>query len=669
MYPYRTVTRSRNFLVPWIKGLIIGSAILLCFQGALYAQEIQRYQQPVWWFGGAGAANLNFYGGTTQMLNSSLTTPTAFHKGFGADAYLAALVEYRPDPVWGGILQVGYDDRGGEFYDVKAPCGNTSTLSANVSYISIEPSLRIAPFSDGFYIFGGPRLGFNWALSSGEEKSFKFAVDQKFAANGEFSDMKRTVVSGQFGIGYDIALTSAYEETQVNLAPFIVYQPYFLGIDVRDKESWGVSTLRLGVALKFGSGEAIRQARAAAIPAAVERDVRFFVRAPKAVPVKRKVKETFPLLKMVFFEAGSTQLSSRYVVLTKDQAASFREEQLQEVQPTSMSGRSLRQMTVYYNILNILGDRMRRSPSSTISFIGSSENGPEQGKARAETIKKYLVDVFGIDGSRITTEGREKPEIPSIVPGATRELGLLRAEDRRVDIESNSTGIMMQVGGAARSMLMPVQIVAEAEDPLDAQVLFYVVGAKEALASWSLEITDGKGKVQRFGPSTRDREGISGNTILGDRSQGDYKVVMLGQTKGGKSIRKESSLHLVRRVEPPKQALRFSILFGYNKSETIASYATFLTDVVAPLIPDSGTVVIRGHTDIVGTEEYNDSLSTQRVQDAQGILESAIAKSGKHGITFATYGFGEDLQYAPFDNFFPEERFYNRTVMIEVIPD
>jgi outer membrane protein OmpA-like peptidoglycan-associated protein len=298
-----------------------------------------------------------------------------------------------------------------------------------------------------------------------------------------------------------------------------------------------------------------------------------------------------------------------------------------------------------------------------------SEDGPAQGKARAETIKQYLVDVFGIDSSRITTEGRDKPEIPSVVPGATRELGLLRAEDRRVDIESNSPGIMMQVGGAARNMLMPVQIVTEAEDPLDAQVLFYVIGAKEALASWSLEITDEQGKVQRYGPSTRDREGISGNTILGDRSQGNYKVVMLGQTKGGKFVRKESSVHLIRRVEPAKEALRFSVLFGFDKSETIASYQTFLTDIVAPLIPDSGVVVIRGHTDIVGSEEYNDSLSTQRVQDAQGILERAIAKSGKHGITFATFGFGEDLRYAPYDNYFPEERFYNRTVMIELIPD
>jgi len=148
----------------------------------------------------------------------------------------------------------------------------------------------------------------------------------------------------------------------------------------------------------------------------------------------------------VFFEAGSAKIPNRYITLTKGQAASFKEEQLQEVQPKSRALRSLRQMTVYYNILNILGDRMKRSPRTLISLSGASEKEPEFGKARAETIKKYLVDIFGIDGSRITTEGRDKPRIPSETPGGTKELALLRAGDRRVDIESSSPELMMQVG-------------------------------------------------------------------------------------------------------------------------------------------------------------------------------------------------------------------------------
>jgi outer membrane protein OmpA-like peptidoglycan-associated protein len=670
MYQSRTVIQSQVSL--WGTRIIFNFLILICVSATILAQETQR-KQPTWWFGAAAGANFNFYGGSTQHLNSAIPlTPTAFGNGFGAGFYFAPLVEYRPDPVWGGILQVAYDDRRGSWSDVTSPSGQNMTLSATPRYVSIEPSIRYNPFSDPFYIFAGPRIAFLWAPNLGtsslkDEKSFVYTVEGNTGSKGEFSNMKSSVWSLQIGVGYDFALMSPNYKNQIELSPFISFQPAY-GDEPRTIDSWDMATIRVGAAIKIGSGAAIPRGEVAAIPPVVERDVQFSLRAPKAVPAKRRVRETFPLRNYVFFEEGSSEIPNRYVALTKEQASSFKEEQLQEVQPKNMTGRSLRQMTVYYNILNIVGDRMKRNPGTTIFLSGASENGPDYGKARAETIKKYLVDVFRIDGSRITTEGRDKPQIPSEQPGGTKELDLLRAGDRRVDIESNSPEMMLEVGGGSK-MLRPVQISAVVEDPLDSYVIFNVVGAREVLASWSLEITDEQGKVQSFGPSTRDQENISGNAILGDRPQGDFKVVMLGETKTRKFVRKEGSLHLVRRDVPLKEAVRFSILFDFDKSKTVASYDKFLTDVVTPLIPDSGMVVIHGHTDIIGDEEYNDNLSRERVQDARSILERAIANTGKRGITYETFGFGENLQYAPFDNYFPEERFYNRTVIIDIVPD
>ena len=355
-------------------------------------------------------------------------------------------------------------------------------------------------------------------------------------------------------------------------------------------------------------------------------------------------------------------------MLTKDQATNFKEEELQEVQPKDMTGRSQRQLTVYHNILNILGDRMRRNPGTTVSLTGASGKGPEDGRALAESIKGYLVSVFGIDGGRITTDGRDKPRIPSEQPGGTRELTLLRAEDRRVDIESKSAELLMQVGGPP-DVLKPVQIVAVQEDPLDGYVIFNVVGAKELLSSWSLEVSDEGGDVQRFGPFTREQESVPGKTILGNRAEGDFKVVMLGQTKSGHSVKKEGSVHLVRRDEPKLEGLRFSILFEFDQSKTIATYENFLTEMVAPLIPDGGVVIIHGHTDVIGEEDYNQTLSENRAKDAQKAVERALSRAGKRGVTFESYGFGEDLGSAPFDNDRPEERFYNRTVIIDIVPN
>ena len=640
---------------------------LFSFQAATGAEEIER-AQPMWWFGGAAAANLNFYSGTAQKLDPGLTTPTPFHKGFGVGLYLAPHVEFRHDSIWGGMLEAGYDDRRGRFDDVICPCGQEATLSTRVSYFSIEPSLRVAPFAGRFYVYAGPRLAFNWApsltkSSTSDEKTFRYTQEHIPSTKGDLSGMRGTVFSGQLGLGYDIPLAAPNNKTQVDLSPFISYQPYF-GQQVRSSESWSVSTLRLGATLKFGSGKIIPHSDTVL----GERDVQFMVRAPKAVTVKRRIKESFPLRNYVFFDPGSAEIPKRYILLTKEQASGFKEEQLQEVQPKDTTGRSLRQMTVYHNILNTVGDRMRRSPGSTIVLSGASDKGPEQGRARAEAVKHYLVEVFGIDGSRIATEGRDKPRIPSEEPGGTKELALLQAGNSRVDIESNSPELMIQVGGGTDFVLKPVQIIADVDDPLDSHVLFNVSGANEVLASWSLEITDDKGKVQNYGPYTGEHESISGNAILVDRPEGDYKVAMVGQKKDGKAVRKETSVHLIRRNEPAREAVRFSILYDFNQSKTKSNYEKFIGDMIVPLIADSGLVVIHGYTDEIGDETHNQKLSEERVEDTKAIIERAITDSGKRGITYETVGFGENPKHVPFDNNFPEERFYNRCVIIDIVP-
>jgi outer membrane protein OmpA-like peptidoglycan-associated protein len=310
---------------------------------------------------------------------------------------------------------------------------------------------------------------------------------------------------------------------------------------------------------------------------------------------------------------------------------------------------------------------MKTNPGSAVSLSGSTGNGSEEGRALAETVKSYLVNVFGIDGARITTEGRENPRIPSEHPGGTRELPLLRAEDRRVDIESRSPELLMQVGGPP-DMLRPVQIYAVQDNPMDGHVLFQVSGAREVLSSWSVELTDEQGSVQRYGPFVRELESVPGRTILGNRAEGDFKAVMLGTTKSGSPVRRESSVCLVRRDEAVPEGLRFSILFEFDKSKTIDTYKSFLTEMVAPLVPEGGHVIIHGHTDVIGEVDYNETLSDERAQGARGVINGALSESVTRGVTFDTYGFGEDADLAPFDNNLPEERFYNRTVIIDFVP-
>jgi len=642
--------------------------LVMIFAGTNTQAQVVKRVHPNWWWGFSGAANFNTYRGLTQQLTSSLSVPTAFRNGNDRRPYGSLLMEYRKSDVIGFMLNVGFDNRGGKFDQVMAPCNCPANLSTNLSYAVIEPSLRIAPFSNAFYLFAGPTIGINIS------KSFIYDQDKVDQLRGELSDVRKTLFGAQAGLGFDIPLSRKESETQMTLSPFGSFQTDLLQ-SPRTIESWSIYTIRAGIALKFGTGKKIAVAAPAPIAAepiiitqVAEKEVIFSVRAPKVVPLNRQVKETFPLRNSVFFDMGSSDIPNRYIKLDATQAAAFKEDQLQENQPNNInSGRSSRQLAVYYNILNITGDRLRANPNSNITLVGSSDANPVEGKLMADNVKQYLVSVYTIDPSRISTEGRDKPVNPSEQPGGTKELDLLREGDRRVNIESASPELLLQVGGVSSPFMRPIQIKSYQMDPLDSHVIFTTTGATELYDSWNVEVKDDQGKIQSYGPYYADQASIPGNTILGTNAQGNYEIKMIGKTKSGKTIVKQSSVSLMKMDDPKQEGLRYSILFDFDKSKTIESYEKFLTEVVAPLIPENGTVIIHGHTDIIGEEVYNNKLSQQRATDALDILKRAIANSGKKGIRFETYGFGEDLNMAPFDNKYPEERFYNRTVIIDIV--
>ena len=656
-----------------IKGLI-GSALLLTgMQVSLQAQEV-HYTVPSWYFGVAGGANFNFYRGTTQVLNSAFTVPSAFYDGNGAGLYVAPLIEFhRPDTRLGIMFQVGYDSRKGGFKQVTSPCNCPEDLKTDLGYLTVEPSLRFAPFKSNFYLYGGPRFAFNLAKSFTYQQGINPAYPSQIAnpeVKGDFSSVNDNLISMQIGAGYDIPLSAQHKKTQFVLSPFVSFQPYY-GQDPRTVESWNISTIRAGLALKLGSGHKIVPAEVF-VPEAIvvpEPIVQFSVNAPKNIPVERRVRELFPLRNYVFFDLGSTEVPDRYVRLKKDQVNGFKESQLEVFTPKKLDGRSQRQMVVYYNVLNILGDRMNNNPLTTITLVGSSEKGPKDGRVMAESVKQYLVVVFQIEGSRISIEGLRKPKIPSEQPGGKLELVLLREGDRRVSIESNSPALLMEFQSGPDAQLRPIEIISLQEAPLDSYVSVNVNGAKEAFSSWSLEIADESGKVQYFGPYTQAEVSIPGKSILGDRPEGDYKLTMIGQTRSGKVAKKEASAHMVLWTpSKTEEMMRFSILYEFNKSRAITLYERYINEIVIPKIPSGGTVIIHGHTDIIGGEDSNLKLSVARAEDVRNIIESGLTKGGRTDVKFEVHGFGEDQNLAPFENKYPEERFYNRTVIIDILP-
>lgn len=668
----------RNSWSPYnlmIKGLFVGALILTGIQSPVQAQDTQ-YTRPSWWFGVAGGANFNFYNGSTHQLNADFTPPVTFHEGNGIGLFVAPLIEYhRPDSRWGFMFQAGLDSRKGTFKQVNSPCNCPADLETDLNYITVEPSLRFAPFKSDLYLYAGPRFAYNMNKSF----TYKLGINPDYPdqeptpdVSGDFSDMNQTQISMQVGAGYDIYLSSQSHQTQFVLSPFVSFQPYF-GQTPRSIETWNITTVRAGLALKLGRGREIpppaKVETIVPVPVVVEPTVQFTINSPKNTPVERSVREIFPVRNYVFFDAGSTQIPNRYVLLQKDQVKDFREDQLEVTVPKNLSGRSDRQMVVYYNVLNILGDRMVKNPTATVTLVGSSEKGSSDGREMAESVKKYLVDIFGIETSRITTKGQLRPDVPSQKPGGTLELELLRQGDRRVSIESSSPALLMEFQSGPETALKPVGINSIQEAPVDSYVTFEADSAEQAYKSWRLEIRDEQGVVQHFGPYTDNKVSIPGRLILGTRPSGDYKVKMVADTKSGKIEEKESSMHIVLWTPPSnEEGMRFSIIYEFDEAKALPVYEKYLTEVVTPKIPQGGKVMIHGHTDVIGEPEYNKELSMARANDVKSIIEKSLAKAGRNDVKIEVFGFGEDEKLAPFDNKYPEERFYNRTVIIDIIP-
>ncbi len=648
-----------------LKNFILIALLCLSTQTSVQAQEVQ-YSNPSWWFGAAAGANFNFYRGSTQVLNQNFTAPVAFHDGFGAGLYLAPLLEYhRPNSYWGFMFQAGYDSRRGKFDQVMTPCDCPADLSSKLSYLTIEPSVRLAPFKSNFYLYGGPRLAFNL------NKSFVYeqGINPNFPSQtpnpdveGDFSEVEKTIFSMQIGMGYDIPLSSANRKTKFVLSPFMTFQPYF-GQNPRSVETWNLTTVRAGVALKFGSGKAIENANI------VDGEVQFSVTQPENVLVENRVREVFPLRNYIFFNVGSTEIPSRYVLLNKSQVKDFKEDQVQfSASKNTSAGRSERQMAVYYNVINILGDRMQKNPSSTIKLVGSSEKGPEDGRAMAQSVKDYLTSVFSINAARVTVEGRTKPVVASEQPGGTNELLLLREGDQRVTIESTSPELLMEFQ-SGDAPLKPIEIYTTSQNSNPDDITFNVAGSKEVFSTWILELKDENGKVKKFGPYTDDKTVISRKLILQNQKQGNFNVKLTGTTLTGKTVTKDASLYILPYVAPKVQeSIRFSVIYEFNESKSIAIYEKYLTEIVTPKIPIGGTVIIKGYTDIIGEESYNQNLSLARANDVKSIIEKSLAKMGRKDVKFEIQGIGEDETKSPFENKYPEERFYNRTVVIDILP-
>jgi outer membrane protein OmpA-like peptidoglycan-associated protein len=369
-------------------------------------------------------------------------------------------------------------------------------------------------------------------------------------------------------------------------------------------------------------------------------------------------RKIHPLLNYIFFDDNSDQIPTRYIKINDLQAESFR--------PARLYG--LETLEVYYQVLNILGYRLKQMPEAKITLTGCNSNtGVEKGNQdlsmrRAKAVQNYLSSVWKIDPTRIALQARDLPAVPASSKDSPAESD---AENRRVEI-TGSWDVMQP--------LAILDTLREATPPI---IRFYSkVYNEEEPSQW--EITaEQRGKVVKRIP----RKGFvperaewninkEKNTIPLDTIPMTYRLeVRYEKSPNVRSDRRSLPVEQVtvqkkrrERINDIEKDKYSMILFDFGKSalgENNTKIAEFIKS--EKRITPKSKVVITGYTDLIGSADANKRISEDRAKSVAAGL--GATKTSVKELVVVGKGKEQPLLY---DNEFPEGRFYCRTVVIEV---
>lgn len=375
-------------------------------------------------------------------------------------------------------------------------------------------------------------------------------------------------------------------------------------------------------------------------------------------------KKIHPLLNYIFFEENSDALLSRYAQLSANESQSFSPDKL-------FGGETL---DIYYQVLNIVGYRMRKNPSATIKLLGcNADNGAEKNNKdlaarRALAVQRYLINMWGIGADRITTESRNLPKKPS---SSKEDQESADAENRRVEILADW------------SILQPVMIEKDVlRETTPSIIRFYCRADKTTKPKeWAVTarqrgqlLCDISAKNNSVPATVEWYINTQKRTIpLDSIPIGYYLDVNFGDVDLLNKTSKEGVIEVQQITLKTKQQQRQDdiekdryslILFDFG-SDQLTDANQKILDIIKSenRIAPNSTVIVTGFTDLLGSEHSNKKLAQRR---AEAVVAALISSKMKAKEVVVPNKNAERMIYPPYQSTLPEERFHSRTVIIQV---
>ncbi len=353
---------------------------------------------------------------------------------------------------------------------------------------------------------------------------------------------------------------------------------------------------------------------------------------------------TSPLVPYIFFNEGDSVIPDRYARLSALQQSTFSVAKLY----------ALDRISLYHHTLNIVGERLAATPSSTITLTGCNAGGAGETRslsmARAEAVRDYLTNVWRLSPERIKIVARDLPQNFSPVSDSDGTL-----ENCRVEIASSEP-----------SVIAPVLLADTVRSGTPPRIRFHPTAITEAgITGWRLIASQDGTELKVFsGTNTLPRSidwDLNADQQHIPRSPGklDY-MLSVQDSRGAKASAEDTlaieqftlikkKLHLVNNAEIERYSL---LLFDFKSAELSSAYVEVLHSIKAHLKPGS-TVTVEGYCDRIGNPQSNRILSEER----------AKATAKELGAPNSDVRGSNELLY---DNNLPEGRVYSRTVEVTV---
>jgi outer membrane protein OmpA-like peptidoglycan-associated protein len=318
----------------------------------------------------------------------------------------------------------------------------------------------------------------------------------------------------------------------------------------------------------------------------------------------------------------------------------------------------------YYHILNIFGKRLASRTNASARIVGcNNDDGTERSnlilsRKRAESVRDYLVSVWGIDARRLSIQARNKPERASNaqdVDGA--------AENRRVEIYLEPQEAMSPLSSNEAAFTAEPSIIR----------LQASVKSVEDVSEWIMEMMLGSRIVSSFAgtgniapsldyrPTSAElRRLATMQSVLPTQQPLTFRLRVsngAGQSVTAQSAAIPYSLTTLQTKQAQDstgtRVERFALTFFDFDKSSLNQQNTQILNVAKRRITPSTEISVLGYTDRVGEAAYNKRLSTERANAVAALIPSQDKQIS---------GFGESLLL--YDNTFPEGRFYCRMVEI-----